>query len=518
MLDSFFESLSDAVSFPQDQLRCLSALLLGYPFALAFRLLPNNPNLKHMASVLISFFLIVVIVDDLVGLMHLLGSSIAVWRIMGSVKGKWGPRIVFVGVMIHMSVSHLMRQMNDYRGYKLDHTGPQMILTMKLTSWAFSVQDGRRNPKELSKYQQQHAITTFPSLLHYLSYIFFFPSVLVGPTFEYMDYIRFIELTQFRDPKTGKIHWPAGRTMAAFKTFLFSLVALASLAVVAPKLDVLWTIDPAWKALPFYLRLGYIQLASFAARFKYYAVWKMAEGACVLAGFGYNGHDSKTGEPRWDATSNIDVWAYETGQSLKTLMDSWNKGTNQWLKHSVYLRVLSPGSRPGAVETFSTFAVSALWHGFYPGYYLMFFSAAVAFTSARLLRKHLRPRFTSATTGETPLWYNMSGMVLSQLTMNYLSMPFLLLTLKDSMELWKNLYFFVHIGAIAVLFLVPVLFPMKRTSKKDQQQRQYQDEKTSEVEKVKEIVHDVSDEVSREAVTASTEILDSSASAKFKAN
>lgn len=45
--------------------------------------------------------------------------------------------------------SHLYRQFNDYRGYKLDHTGPQMILTMKLTSWAFNVYDGRRNPKVL---------------------------------------------------------------------------------------------------------------------------------------------------------------------------------------------------------------------------------------------------------------------------------------------------------------------------------------------------------------------------------
>lgn len=104
MLDSFFGAFSEAVSFPEDQLRCLSALLLSYPLAFVFRLLPNNPGLKHMISVLTSFFLIVVVVDDLVGLMHLLGSSIAVWRIMGSVQGKWGPRLVFLGVMLHMSV------------------------------------------------------------------------------------------------------------------------------------------------------------------------------------------------------------------------------------------------------------------------------------------------------------------------------------------------------------------------------------------------------------------------------
>ena len=51
---------------------------------------------------------LVVVVDDLVGLMHLLGSSIAVWRVMGSVQGKWGPRIVFIGVMLHMSVRYVL--------------------------------------------------------------------------------------------------------------------------------------------------------------------------------------------------------------------------------------------------------------------------------------------------------------------------------------------------------------------------------------------------------------------------
>ncbi|KAF9990217.1 lysophospholipid acyltransferase [Mortierella antarctica] len=508
MLNSFFGTLSEAVSFPEDQLRCLSALLLSYPLALAFRLLPNNPNLKHTVSVLTSFFMIVVIVDDLVGLMHLLGASIAVWRIMGAVQGKWGPRLVFLGVMLHMSVSHLLRQFHDYRGYKLDHTGPQMILTMKLTSWAFSVYDGRRNPKELSRYQQDHAVLSFPSLLHYLSYVFFFPSVLVGPSFEYMDYIRFVELTQFRDPKTGKIHWPAGRVRSSMRTFFFAMIALACLAVVGPKLDVLWTIEPAWKALPWILRFGYVQLAAFAARFKYYAVWKLAEGACVMAGFGYNGQDPKTGEARWDATSNINVWAYETGQSIKTLADSWNMGTNKWLKHSVYFRVVASGAKPGALETFATFGVSALWHGFYPGYYLMFASAAMALTAGKLLRTHLRPRFVSASTGKTPLLYNMLGMVLTQATINTLSMSFLLLTFKDSIEVWKNLYFVVHLGIIAITVLVPVLFPVKRKSKKEQQQ--------PEIEKIKERAHDVAEEVATLAVSSATEILDTSAAAKVK--
>lgn len=329
-----------------------------------------------------------------------------------------------------------------------------------------------------------------------------------------MDYIRFIELSQFKDPKTGKIHWPAGRVRASMTCFLFSLISLASLAVFVPKLDVLWTLSPDFKALPWVLRFSYVQLAAFAARFKYYAVWKMAEGACVLAGFGYNGQDSKSGKARWDASSNIDIWAYETGESVKTLADSWNKGTNLWLKHSVYFRVVKPGTKPGAIETFATFAVSALWHGFYPGYYLMFISAAMALTAGKLLRAHLRPRFASATTGKTPLWYNAMGMLITQASINYLSMSFLILSFTESLELWKDLYFVVHIGVIAIIVLTPILFPVKRKSKKEQQQPK-QDLK-DQVEKVKETVHVVADEVAEASIAAPTEVLDSSASVKLK--
>ena len=35
--------------------------------------------------------------------------------------------------------------------------------------------------------------------------------------------------------------------------------------------------------------------------------------------------------------------------------------------------------------------MSALWHGFYPGYYLTFLSCALFQEVARLLRRHLRP-------------------------------------------------------------------------------------------------------------------------------
>ncbi|KAF9956325.1 hypothetical protein BGZ65_002810 [Modicella reniformis] len=90
----------------------------------------------------------------------------------------------------------------------------------------------------------------------------------------------------FKNPKTEKIHWPAGRIKAVITSFVLSFISLVSLAIFVPKLDAMWTLSSAFKVLQWSLQFDYVQLTAFATRFKYYPFWKMDEGACVLAGFG----------------------------------------------------------------------------------------------------------------------------------------------------------------------------------------------------------------------------------------
>lgn len=56
-------------------------------------------------------------------------------------------------------------------------------------------------------------------------------------------------------------------------------------------------------------------------------------------------------------------------QSIKEMIDNWNTGANRWLRYYVYMRITPPGQTGGAKSAMITYAVSALWHGFYPGYY-----------------------------------------------------------------------------------------------------------------------------------------------------
>lgn len=73
------------------------------------------------------------------------------------------------------------------------------------------------------------------------------------------------------------------------------------------------------------------------------------------------------------------IICFKVSNSLKVNIDCWNITTLVWLRRVVYDRV------PPHVRTLATFMVSAVWHGFYPGYYICFTGAALCTVAARLV-------------------------------------------------------------------------------------------------------------------------------------
>jgi hypothetical protein len=68
---------------------------------------------------------------------------------------------------------------------------------------------------------------------------------------------------------------------------------------------------------------------------------------------------------------------------MRDCINNWNIGTNLWLRGVVYERV------PKKYGTFLTFSLSALWHGFYPGYYFTFSTGALIVIAARKVSSNL---------------------------------------------------------------------------------------------------------------------------------
>lgn len=96
----------------------------------------------------------------------------------------------------------------------------------------------------------------------------------------------------------------------------------------------------------------------------------------IASGLSFNGVDSK-GNAQHDRIKSVLIYGLMTSYRVKDFLASWNISVHEWLKYYVYLRLLDNKKR-GKTNAFAalvSFMVSAIWHGFYPGFFSFFFFA-----------------------------------------------------------------------------------------------------------------------------------------------
>jgi lysophospholipid acyltransferase len=423
------------------------------------------------------------------GLQTILISAAGAYTIASKINSPFMPWIGFVFLMGHMSLNHIIRQsVNDPSA--VDISGAQMVMVMKLTAFCWNVQDGRLPDSELSEFQKEHAVRTMPSILDYAGYVLFFPSFMAGPAFDYCDYSQYITTTMFTlppgtDPKKApatrkKRKIPRSGTPAAIKAAYGTLWIVAFLKF------------SAWYYPSFFLgdeymkygilrRVWQLYMLGLTTRMKYYGVWSLSEGACILSGIGYNGLDPKSGRAKWDRLTNIKPLEIEMAQNTRAFLGFWNINTNQWLRNYMYLRVTPKGKKPGFQATLATFVTSAFWHGFYPGYYMAFILASFLQTIAKSkyscsalhmtilikldARRMIRPLFLTADgKGDLPSkkYYDVFTAILTQATFAFTVAPFILLDFSDTVKVWSRVYFYVLLGVAASFALFSRSLPFRK--------------------------------------------------------
>jgi len=452
--------------------KLIASFLLSYPLAAILKRIPDAQPWKKNAFIIgASLFYIVGLFDLWGGLRTLAISAAGTYAIAYYVDGSLMPWIGFIFLMGHMSISHIYRQIID-DAQVVDITGAQMVLVMKLTSFCWNIHDGRLPQDQLSDMQKYSAINEFPSIANYAGYVLFFPSLFAGPSFEYVDYRRWLDTSLFEIPpgtdpskvpptkKKRKI--PRSGTPAVKKAvmglgWIFLFLQLGS---VYTKDSVL---SDSFMDYAFPRRVWLVYMLGVTTRLKYYGVWSLTEGACILSGLGYNGFDGKSGKVFWNRLGNVDPWVLETAQNSYAYLGSWNKNTNHWLRNYIYLRVTPKGKKPGFRASLATFATSALWHGFYPGYYMTFVLGSFIQTAAKSMyhfpgspstgvlmlfadfRRYVRPFFLTPD-GTKPMpykrYYDIASWLATQLTMSFTVVPFILLSFGDSITVWARVFFY----------------------------------------------------------------------------
>uniref|UniRef100_A0AC35TN23 Membrane-bound O-acyltransferase domain-containing protein 2 n=1 Tax=Rhabditophanes sp. KR3021 TaxID=114890 RepID=A0AC35TN23_9BILA len=333
--------------------------------------------------------------------------------------------------------------------YSIDVTGTMMVIVQKCTTLAFSLHDGRvKKPEQLNEIQKKEAIKTPPPLMLYLSYMFMYQTVMTGPLCFYTDYKKFIEGDHLKI-NNGKIPTPHKSALSKlFMTIIFMTIIL-TMGQITPESIA----SSEYMAMPFLKWAAYWFIAIFVCRVQYYYVWVTADAVANVSGFGFNGYE-ENGNEKWDLITNVHPIKVEMAQSFKETLDNWNCTTMYWLRRVAYDRV------PKNMRTVSTYLLSALWHGFFPGYYITFTGGALLTLAFRTTRRCLRWRFVGSKVQKQV--YDVVSFASTKVCLAYITMPFVTMHLNPGWFLYKQVYFCVHIAALAAIFILPLIFPAEK--------------------------------------------------------
>ncbi|KAM0749795.1 MBOAT-domain-containing protein [Meredithblackwellia eburnea MCA 4105] len=517
-MTSYIDDVALSIGVSGAQLKLILLLFLSIPLSLVFPYLPQDPSpIPHLFAALPTIFYLWTVLNLRDGFFHLLASSLVTYFIVkNGVKNKEGSKMpwkVFAVVMGHLTVNHIIRHISKTPVEEIEITGSQMVLVMKLISFAWSVYDGQRPDAELDPTQRASKISEVPGLIPFFGYCLFFPSILAGPAFTYSSYRTFVtralfakELKHKQNKSVKEISIiPAGRRRKAAKRAITGIVYLAVYAFYGSKISYWKMLEPEFAHKSFAYKFFFMNLSGFVCRTKYYAVWCIAESAFIVSGLGFNPVTKK-----YDASRNVRIRSIELAPNFKILLDSWNMNTNVWLRECIYKRVTKPGKKPGFKSTQITFITSALWHGINPCYLLTFVLGGFYQSLGRSLRALVRPFFlppafspamvakaastpapsapptpapsSPALSGagtstppitkpaqagpftrpsfipppQTPLkWtYDIIGIIATQSALNFIVVPFILLGVRPSFAAWHVVYYYgIFLVAIPMLAL-----------------------------------------------------------------
>ncbi|XP_065897965.1 lysophospholipid acyltransferase 6-like [Dysidea avara] len=373
-------------------------------------------------------------------------------------------KYTMIWMLVCVSAAHVYRMITAYGDYKVDFTGPLMIIVQRTTYVAFALHDGMAHqPSSLNEDQQRHQLKQRPTSLEYLSYNFCFLSFLAGPACPYKDYDDFITGANFTSAKLSKLNQsamvkdrveePSNLDAVLRKTvtaIIFAIIYLVSGHFFPVDMVLAPDVNPM-------KRLILLYIVTFGIRGRYYFGWLIVDSVCNSAGLGFNGYN-KLGYAQWDLVTGMDIWAFEFGTSLRTVINGWNVMTTHWLRRVCYERVkfMDP--------TLASFILSAWWHGFYPAFYLMFVTLALNLMAARKMRRLLHHHFQSPPIVKQI--YDVLTWFIAIMSTDIASFSIMILTLEGTLQHF-GYYYYINV----IVPLVIIVLPIGKKSRRELQQK-----------------------------------------------
>uniref|UniRef100_A0A914DUR5 Lysophospholipid acyltransferase 7 n=1 Tax=Acrobeloides nanus TaxID=290746 RepID=A0A914DUR5_9BILA len=334
----------------------------------------------------------------------------------------------------------------------------QLIMTLRVIGLSYEIVDARNAKKDVVGQQNGDArekrFILEPNSFEAFTYLYSFTGLFTGPYYTYQTYYDSIHSPNIPNIPVGKM------VKEKIWTLSWSLPLLMLLYVLNP-VEILK--NEQINNYSFITVMVLSALAFVYLRMRIYSAWMIAESICICSGIGLYPKDCKP-EPGHgprdidkykalankenivysaEAIDNLDIPHVEASDGFRSGMRAWNRTVQFWLANFVYKRSNK------AIRMPYTMFVSAFWHGIHPGYFLSFLTIPLCTAAEDILFKVV----TADEKGKRPMWFQFIWGFIRMRGFEQMACGFLLLTWTDTIRLWSNVYWWLHITMALVILL-----------------------------------------------------------------
>ena len=164
-----------------------------------------------------------------------------------------------------------------------------------------------------------------------ISYSCYPGGCIIGPYFEFKDYINFIE------QKEQYSNIPLSLTKGLMK-YVIGILCMGVAVYICQYVYIDFYITEEYNQSTLLMKLVYSWLNLNQVKYKGYGIWSFSDGANILSGLSYSGNDDN-GNPLYEAVISVKILGVEFGRSPRDIIGCWNHQTAVWLRYYVYERV-----------------------------------------------------------------------------------------------------------------------------------------------------------------------------------
>jgi len=463
------------------------SLLIAYPLAFVYRCL-RPVALRTSFSRNLYFAvtgLLVCVLNFRQDALHSL-LAVLITYLLGRLMPGSGVAVI-LGFLFHVSYLTVGYMYVSSEKYDVRWTTSQCVLCLRHIGLLFDLWDGKKKKGRGDEADAQSSsypapLARSPSLLQLIAHTYFFGGFLVGPQFPMARYLHFIEdfsldkSGEFGDPDVTKTadrvdgqkrlrETGSSTAFSALQRLLMGLLYVGAFqggVMIVPQSYMLSS--EFLQQSTFLFKMSYILLWGKIVLYKYVGCWLIAEGSCILSGLTYNGLD-ENGNILWNSCANIEIGKYESADTFRGIIGSFNVNTNKWVQNYIFKRLKCLGSK--AVSAVASLFFLALWHGVYSGYFMCFALEFVVlkFESDIQDLKNRSPRLSHLWNSLPEYVRFLIGKWFTLQFLGYALVSFCLLSLPRWSAVYASVYYVGHVIFFSWMLLAPIINFLFRSKK-----------------------------------------------------